>query len=566
VRLFIFPKLTVTAMCLTDLPMELLSAIFGFVDVKDFRNIVLTHKCFHPAVAHREISRVIKTFEGLRSIIEAKNTFDPSAADIIIQRAAEMLCGLGFSLIESQIYRRETRREKVKHLTSALLLGLYIPYRWTRERYLTYLGRELKKLLHMCVEARNWPLASEVLEPLGKLPRSMVDYGSLPASVSTWITKQMGSLPCVQLARASDVLRLIDPESDTTLLAAHIRRRVERSEVMYPDELLLLQDVSSPIDFIERSTDTLRKLYEQGSWIEVHKLLKLFVRLPAIMGHSKMIELVKEISCGFTGSLDSANVDEAVSNLTFCEHICVGKLKSTTITSIVKFVENRMNPETSLGSDNHRVLQNLPPASDLTSADFATIRVLLQEQLLYNDKKVRNCYDLQSRLDILYRLPPYLNILDLSLTGQLPDQWREMIVLRYYMPITACEQDVHPHRRYLIDCIHDRHFWDATTALELIRDRLFGIGIVKTHFLDILEKLQWQSLLIQTTIECFILYGKSWQARVSQMIQECQEILTPDIYGTLARYLHFVSRQGASRVPGMDITQLHTALDVFMGQ
>jgi hypothetical protein len=41
-----------------------------------------------------------------------------------------------------------------------------------------------------------------------------------------------------------------------------------------------------------------------------------------------------------------------------------------------------MDPKTSLGSENHRVLQNLPSKSELKNADFETIRKLLREQLL----------------------------------------------------------------------------------------------------------------------------------------------------------------------------------------
>jgi hypothetical protein len=57
-----------------------------------------------------------------------------------------------------------------------------------------------------------------------------------------------------------------------------------------------------------------------------------------------------------------------------------------------------------------------------------------------------------------------------------------MIVLSYYMPITACKgieqlkQAIHLHRKHLIRCIRDRRYHDATTALDLIRDRTFHVG------------------------------------------------------------------------------------------
>jgi hypothetical protein len=551
VRLFIFTvaetfsKLTATAMRLTDLPEELLSAILELVE--DFRSIVLTNKTFHRTVARIETRRVIKTFEGLRSIATADSTSNLLAADINIQRATKIVGGLGITLKncnhrrtvkpeERNVYRREAQRKKAKHLISALLLCFHIPGRWIHEPNLVNLGSELKKVLGMCVKAQNWWLASGALEPLGMLPKFTVDYGSLPDSVSAWIMEHMGSLSYKQLAGASDVLRLIDTNPDMTLLAGHIRSRVKQSNVMWPEPLLLLQDVSSPIFLMTRFMDTLRELHHQKDWVKLEKLLKLLVRLPDLMRHSDMIKLVQEISRGFSHFLDNANVTEAVSNLAYCEHILVEELKPRTIISIVKYVEECMGPKTSLGSKNHRVLQNLPSKSELKNADFETIRKLLREQLLNSVGEIRNCYDLHFRLDILYRLPAYLNILDdvwindASFTQrlrQLPDQSRTKIVLSYYMPITACEgieqpkQTVHLHRRHLIRCIRDRQYRDATTALERIRDRLFNVEIVKTGFLDIVEKLHWRSLSTQTMIEEFNLPGKPWQFRVRYLFREC---------------------------------------------
>lgn len=349
----------------------------------------------------------------------------------------------------------------------------------------------------MCAKAQNWSLVSEVLEPLGMLPKSTVKYDLLSATVSAWITQHMNSVSGERLAKASDVLRLIDTNYDRTLLADHIRSRVERSDFMCPEQLLLLQDVYSPVYLITRFTDTFRKLHEQKDWSEVEKLFKLLVRLPDMMRHPDMINLVQETSCAFGQFLDSTNVDQAVTNLAICEHIIVEELESTALVSIVNCVKKRMDLTSSLDSRNHRALQNLPSKSELTTVDFEAICEFLQEQLRNSVEEIRNCYDLQAKLDTLFLLPPYLNILDdgwiydLSFTQnlrQLPDRSRAMIVLSYYMPITACEdikqrkQTISLHRQHLIRCIRHRRYHDATTASELILARLSNVDIVKEYF------------------------------------------------------------------------------------
>jgi hypothetical protein len=533
-------------MGLTDLPNELLTVIFEMAG--DLRNVVLTHKVFHPAVARIEIRGVRKIFKDLREIATANHDLNLPAADIKIQRAMEMIKGDGITL-ENCSFRPTIRPEqrqacraavlikRAKHLMSALLICFYIPGRWLPVEDLSHLCSELKNVLDVCVKAKDWRLASEVLGPLRMLPGFKAVDGSLSASVMAWIKEHMCDLSWEELAGVSDVVRLLDTDSDMTFLADHIRSDFIRSDVMSPQPLLLLQNVSPPAysdGIMTRFANTLRKSHEDEDWCKVEKLLKLLARLPDVMRHPDVIKLVKEISLSFGRFLNSTNADSAASNLSFSEHILVEELDPTTIISIVRCVEKRMDSRDSLESDNHRVLQNLPSKSTLTDADFIPIRKLLREQLLASVKKLRNCYELQSKLNMLYGLPPYLKILDDALISdplftqsleRLPDQSRIRTVLSYYMPVTLSEgpeqlDQIRLHRQHLIRCIRDRHYQDAVTSLELIRDRLFHPEFVKTKFLDIVQKLRQRSVLTREIIDGFTLRREPWQPRVRHLIQE----------------------------------------------